>query len=167
MAISFGGTIKKVGINPCIDAPLRVGREFKARGYVPVRGTINGAAFTQTLVPIGGGRHRLFINRPMLDAAGVKVGDRIEVTLRRNRPVREEPMPAGLRKAISASAVVSATWEALTPSRRKEILRYLNSAKRPETLARNVQRTISMLEHRKISNPLAAVRIPPVKKRPR
>lgn len=165
MAISFGGTIKKVGINPCIDAPLRVGREFGTRGYIPVRGTINGAAFVQTLVPVGGGRHRLFINRIMLDAAGVEVGDRIEVTVRRNRSVRQEPVPPLFAKAMKASAVASATWTTLTPSRRKEILRYLNSAKRPQTLERNVQRTIAMLERRKIGNPLAAVRIPPVQQR--
>ena len=165
MRITFAGTIRKVGINPCVDAPLRVGRELEARGYIPVRGTINGAAFTQTLVPIGGGRHRLYVNRLMLDAAGVKVGDRITVELWKNRAVRREPMPALLATELKASAVASATWETLTPSLRKEILRYLNSAKRPETLERNVQRTIAMLERRKISNPLAAVRVPPVHKR--
>jgi hypothetical protein len=162
-ATTFSATIKKVGINPCVDPPARVSKAFGIRGYVPVRGTLNGnngKRFTQTLVPIGDGRHRLFVNGPMLKSATVAVGDRIEVSLTLNRSVRKEPMPGSLAKKMRASKSATATWESLTPSRQKEILRYLNSAKRPETLERNVDRTIAMLERRKVSAPLAAVRIP-------
>lgn len=162
-APGFSAKIKKVGINPCVDTPLRVSRAFAKRGYIPVRGTLNGKTFTQTLVPIGGGRHRLFVNRPMLDSAKVEVGDRIDVTLRLNRAVREEPMAAGLAAAMKRSRAATVTWESMTPSRRKEVLRYLNSAKRPETLARNIERVVAMLERKKVTAPLAAVRIPPTR----
>jgi hypothetical protein len=91
----FSAKIKKVGINPYVDPPLRVSRAFKIRGYIPVKGTINGKSFTQTLVPIGGGTHRLFINGGMRTSAKVDVGSRITVTLRINAKVRKEPMPAG------------------------------------------------------------------------
>jgi hypothetical protein len=142
----FSAKIKKVGVNPYVDPPLRVSRAFKIRGYIPVKGKINGKPFTQTLVPIGGGKHRLFINGVMRTSANVDVGSRIVVTLRVNPKVREEPMPAGLAAKLRANTKARTTWEALAPSRQKEIKRYLNSLKRPQTLATNIERVTSFLQ---------------------
>ena len=121
-------------------------RPFKVRGYIPVRGTINGKSFTQTLVPIGGGKHRLFINGGMRTSAAVDVGSWISVTLRVNTQVREVPMPPDLAARLRKNPKASRAWESLTPSRQKEIKRYLNSARRPETLARNIERTMALLK---------------------
>ena len=41
------------------------------------------------------------------------------------------PMPAGLVARLRKNPRTKAVWDSLTPSRRKEIKRYLNSAKRP------------------------------------
>jgi len=71
----FTATIYKVGINPLVDVPAEVSRAFGIRGYVPVRGRLNGAPIRATLVPSGGGRHRLYINGDMRKQAGVESGD--------------------------------------------------------------------------------------------
>jgi hypothetical protein len=156
---AFSATIKKVGINPYVDAPLRVSRVFGVRGYIPIRGTVNGKSFTQTLVPIGHGKHRLFINGVMRRAAKVDVGSRVSVTLRLNQNVRQEAVPGLLAAGLRRNDRAKRAWDALTASRRKEILRYLNFAKRPETLARNVAKTLSHLLGRKASKtPLAVLR---------
>jgi hypothetical protein len=155
----FSATIKKVGINPYVDPPLRVSRAFGVRGYVPVKGRINGKVFTQTLVPIGGGKHRLFINGVMRRAAAVDVGSRIAVTLELDRAGREVPMPAGLAARLRANAKARVAWDALTPSRQKEIKRYLNLAKRPETLARNIEGTLALLQSRRSTRAVGGIRI--------
>src|SRR4051812_23428902 len=85
MIAEFSAPIRKVGINPYIDPPKRATGAFEIRGYIPVRGTINGKRFTQTPVPIGGGKHRLLVNEIMRKAAGVDVGSRVTVALARNR----------------------------------------------------------------------------------
>jgi hypothetical protein len=61
-ALSFTARVYKVGINPCVDAPPEAGRIFERRGFIPIAGLVNGESYRATLVPRGGGRHRLYLN---------------------------------------------------------------------------------------------------------
>lgn len=145
----FSVTIQKIGINPLVEVPLRVSRAIGKSGYVPVAGTLNGKPFRATLVPTGGGRHRLFINGEMRRGARVDVTDRITVVLRIDPRPRVIPMPRRLSGELRTNRNASNRWKKLTPSRRKEILRYLNSAKHVKTLDRNVKKVIAMLTEKK------------------
>lgn len=41
MKFSFTATIYKVGINPCVDVPLRITTKMTAtKGYIPVKGKL-------------------------------------------------------------------------------------------------------------------------------
>lgn len=42
MSFSFKAKIYKVGINPCVDVPNNITRKINKKGYIPVKGTING-----------------------------------------------------------------------------------------------------------------------------
>jgi hypothetical protein len=44
-----------------------------------VGGTINGAPFTSSVMPGGGGRLCLSVSKAMMQAAGASVGDEVEV----------------------------------------------------------------------------------------
>ncbi len=140
--------IRKIGINPYVNVPSGISRAIEKRGYVPVAGTVNGKSMRATLVPIGNGKHRLYINGDMRERAGVDVGDRIELTLRVDHRPRIVPMPKQLAVRLKKSRTAGEAWKKLTPSRRKEILRYLNFAKHPETLQRNIVKAIAMLAKR-------------------
>jgi len=160
MAHRLSAIIRKIGINHYVEVPLKISQAIKKRGYVPIAGTVNGKPMRTTLVPIGKGRHRLFINGGMRDRAGVDVGDRIEVALRVDLRSRAVPMPKGLAARLLKSRVASTAWERLTPSRRKEILRYLNFAKHSETLERNTKKVFAMLmEQGRQKNTLAGIRL--------
>lgn len=144
-AEQFSATIYKLGINPCVEVPLRVSRAFGKRGYIPVAGRLIGKPFLANLVPTGEGRHRLFINGEMRESAQVDVGSRIAVVLHVDSRPRRVPIPKELARALRSNRDVKAAWELLIPSRQKEILRYLNCAKRPGTLQRNIQKVIALL----------------------
>ena len=82
---SYKAVIDKIGINPFVFVPEPVldhifKQAKKDKGPIRVCGTIDGHPFTQTLV-----RYRqywrLYINGPMLKAAGKQTGDSIIVTL--------------------------------------------------------------------------------------
>ena len=88
---------------------------------------------------------RLFINGEMRERAQVDVGSRITVALHVDTRPRRVPIPKELR-ALRSNRDGKAVWELLTPSRQKEILRYLNFAKRPETLQRNIKKVIALLQ---------------------
>ena len=77
--------------------------------------------------------------------AGVGVGDSVRVTLKLDIASRELLMPDVLHEAMSSNEETKAAWEALAPSRRREILSYLNFLKTPAALERNVQKLIANL----------------------
>jgi hypothetical protein len=145
----FRAIIELAGINPFVAMPPRrlqalleaAGRQ---RGPIPVRVVIGDARFRQNLIKYSG-VWRLYLNTPMRAAAGKGVGDRIALEVEFDPEPRVEPMPGALRTALAKNAGAKATFLELTPSRRKEIQRYLNSAKTEATVARNVAKVIAYL----------------------
>ncbi len=148
MAEHFSARVYKLGINPCVDVPEEASQAFAKSGYIPVQGTLNGSPIRATLVPMGGGRHRLFLNGEMRKRAKVTVGDQVSLVLETDDQSRAVPMPAEFALALEEHAAAKVAFAQLLPSRQKEILAYLNWIKRPETLKRNIDKVIAMLEGR-------------------
>ena len=126
-------------MNVALDVPAAVSEAFGLRGHVPVVGTADGAELTATLVPVGGGRHRLFLNGDVRNAIGKGAGDSVEIRAQLDRSDRTPETPSDLQQAL-AEAAASAAWEALAPSRRKELLVWLADAKREQTRAARIGR---------------------------
>ncbi len=101
--------------------------------------------FRTTLVPRQGVPARLFLDTWMRAAAGAAVGDSVRVRLKLDREARELPMPEGLQAILEVEPAAAAAWEALTPSRRREILTYLIFLKTPAALERNIRQTVANL----------------------
>ncbi|MDE0655378.1 MAG: DUF1905 domain-containing protein [Acidimicrobiaceae bacterium] len=128
-------------MNVALDVPAVVSDAFGVRGHVPVVGTADEAELTATLVPVGGGRHRLFLNAAVRDAIGKGAGDSVEIRIRLDRSDRTPETPADLREALAEDGASSA-WAALAPSRRKECLVWLADAKRDHTRAARIGRIV-------------------------
>ena len=128
-------------MNVALDVPAAVSEAFGVRGYVPVVGTADEAELTATLVPVGGGRHRLFLNSAIRQAIGKGAGDLVEVRIRLDRRDRTPETPTELQEALAEERTIAA-WEALTPSRRKELLAWLADAKREQTRAGRIERIV-------------------------
>ena len=141
----FSAKIYKLGINPCVDVPKRVSRAFGQKGYVPVKGRLAGQPIRATLVPMGSGRHRLFVNGDMRERAKVDTGDRAEFVLSLDAGTRTVPLPEALAQVLKNKPRAKVAFDQLRPSRQKEILLYLNWLKQPESLKRNVDRVIANL----------------------
>jgi uncharacterized protein YdeI (YjbR/CyaY-like superfamily) len=146
---SFKTAIDIIGINPFVFVPDRVLAAIfmqaqSDKGPIPVRGTIEGHAFIQTLVKHKG-YWRLYINSPMLKASGKKVGDSVKLQLEYDAKERVTPLHPKLAKAFQQSKKAKQVFDALPPSRRKEIMRYINSLKTEESVDKNVKRAINFL----------------------
>ncbi len=128
-------------MNVALDVPAAVSDAFGVRGHVPVVGTADGVELIATLVPVGGGRHRLFLNGAIREAIGKGAGDSVEIRIRRDRSDRTPETPLDLQEAL-AEGGATAGWEALAPSRRKELLVWLADAKRDQTRANRVNRIV-------------------------
>lgn len=147
--VKFRSKIYVIGINPVVDPPERVLRSIlaeagKDKGPIPVRGTINGAEFSQTLVKYAGA-WRLYINGIMLKDSGTALGERIEVEIEFDPRPRDVPINVELAAALKENKTAKRAFESLAPSRQKEILRYIGSLKSIDTIAKNVDRVISQL----------------------
>jgi hypothetical protein len=136
-------------INPVVDVPEDVLQSIfeqagRSKGPVAVRGKLNGADFIQTLIKYEGA-WRLYLNGSMRDAAGIDTGDIANVEIEFDPIPREEPVPEKFAAALEADSAAKLEYEKLSPSRRKEICRYLNSMKTEESVVKNVEKVVRHL----------------------
>ena len=121
------------------------------RKPMPVLVRINGkpkAAWRINMMPIGDGRFYLYLHGDVRKASGTTVGDRVSAEVRFDAAYRGGPMhtmPSWFRSALRKNPKAKKGWEALTPSRKKEILRYFSWLKSAEARDRNVQKALHVL----------------------
>ena len=146
---SFSAKIQIIGVNPYVLLPTSLLKYIfqkagKDKGAIPVKLKIGGENFIQNLVKYSG-KWRLYLNGPMRKAAGKDVGDVIEVEIDFDAKPRTTPIHPKLKKALRENKQAKAAFEKLSPSRQKEILRYINFLKSEESVDKNIQRAITHL----------------------
>lgn len=126
-----------------LSFPKWVSEKYPARGMTKVEGTINGHPFRAALEPNAPGSHWLRVNQAMLNGASVGAGDTVQLAILGPEP--EPRVPSDLRAALDPSQEAKMLWKDLTPTGRRDWIRWIESAKKPETRARRVRRTIEQL----------------------
>lgn len=147
---SFPAVLEIVGINPFVQVPDPVlaaifKQAGKNKGPVSVFGTVNGLAYSQTLVRFRG-IWRLYINTKMLTDSPRRIGERIEVTIAFNPMVAEVIAPKPFTDALENDPEAKAVFDGLSPHLKKEINRYLAHLKTAESLNRNIARALNFLK---------------------
>ncbi len=148
MSHSFKARIYKTGINWAVDVPRKISDQLeKEKGYIRVKGAINGFEFKTTLVPVKEGPYRLFVNGIMMKGGATALGKIASFTIEQNRTKLEEEykIPEALKRTLIKEKLTSA-FEALRPSRKKDILKYLHYIKTEETLLKNIDKVILQLK---------------------
>ena len=79
------------------------------------------------------------------NAAGVAIGEEIEIDVVLDVEPRDVVVPADFARALDADLSVRAAFDALAPSHRSEHILAIEGAKRPETRARRIEAALSML----------------------
>jgi hypothetical protein len=113
-----------------------------------VTGTLNGHPFRSNVVKMGGGM-LLGVHKANVDALGLTPGDTVAIVMSLDTEPRGDDVPPEiLAEALRNDPVAAATWDALAPSHRREYVGYIKEAKKEETRARRVRRTIDELAGR-------------------
>jgi len=146
---AFTARIQKIGINPYVLLPAAVLKSIfnkagKYKGAVPVKIRIGTKDFIQNMVKYSG-KWRLYLNAPMRNAAGKDVGDLITIQIDFDLKPRTTPIHPKLKQALKENKQAKLAFDKLSPSRQKEILKYINFLKSEESVDKNVQKTISAL----------------------
>jgi bifunctional DNA-binding transcriptional regulator/antitoxin component of YhaV-PrlF toxin-antitoxin module len=131
------------GAGRWVEVPFDVRASF-GEARPPVAGTVAGVPYRSRLA-VYGGRTYLGLTREVRDAAGIDVGDEIEVVLDRDDAPREVSVPAELETVLSGSPSARAYYEGLAFTHRREYAQWVGEAKRPETRSRRAARAVEML----------------------
>jgi hypothetical protein len=109
----------------------------------PVTVTLGGYGYRTTIAPMGGAfwiplaaEHR--------EAAGVHAGQEVDVRVELDTAPRETPLPEDLAAALDEDA--RAFFDGLAPSHRKEWVRWVEEAKKPETRTARIGKTAEALK---------------------
>ena len=117
--------------------------EVWGRTRVPVKATVNGYEYRTTIAKMGG-RFLMPFAKEHRDAAGIEAGDDIEVTLVEDTAERTVEVPGDLAAALERAKLREA-FDALAYTHRKEHVRAIEEAKKPETRARRIEKAIEMV----------------------
>ncbi len=134
------GTTKNV---TGIVVPARV-VEGLGQGKRPaVTVTLNGYTYRSTVASMGG-RFMISVSAEHREAAGLTGDEELEVRLALDLEPRVTPLPSDLRAALVRAKRLEA-FDALAPSRRKECVRQVETAKAAETRERRIAKIVDDL----------------------
>jgi uncharacterized protein YdeI (YjbR/CyaY-like superfamily) len=132
--------------------PVRKGRR--------VRGEIEGFAFRTSLFPGRGSSagtassgatnqgakgELLLVNKQMQAGAGVRVGDKVRIWLEPDFEVREVAMPKELDRELNSSRELRKSFEAMSPSMRREIGKFVGEPKSAESRQKRAEKLTERL----------------------
>jgi hypothetical protein len=121
-------------------------RWFGRKSRVPVVATMNGYTYRSSLSPMGG-CHMLPVAAEVRAGARVAGGDRVTLTLREDTEERTVDVPDDLARALD-KAKARAAFDAMAFSHRKEWVRAVQDAKRPETRTKRIADCVTAMRAR-------------------
>jgi hypothetical protein len=124
-----------------IQVPDEVVAQLDAGKRVAVTVTINGYSYRTTVVRMGG-RFLVPLSAENRTGAGVQAGEVVDVDIERDTAPREVTVPDDLAEALDAAGV-RASFDALSFTRRKELVVAVEGAKKPETRRSRIERAVA------------------------
>ena len=142
--------------------PSRVAERFAGQGPKRVVCTINGTVEYQcAILPHGRGSHVITVNKQRQTKLGLRVGSRVEVTLRRDESKYGLPMPKELEELLRQDKEGRKLFHALTAGRLRTLLYIVGHAKnsdvrllRSNIIIRHLKANRGKINYRQLSREL-------------
>jgi hypothetical protein len=125
-------------------------------GKRPVTITINGHSWRSRLA-IMRGRYLIGLSNANRQAAGVVTGDEVEVEVEFDPEPRVVIEPADLASALDADPLARAAYTRLSYGLKLRHVRAIESAKKPETRRRRIEKAIAVLRGELVERTLDGV----------
>jgi hypothetical protein len=117
--------------------------------------TINGHSW-RSRVAIMRGRFLLGLSNANRQAAGVATGDEVEVEVEFDPEPPVVVEPADFARALASDPVARAAYDRLAYSRKRQHVHAIESAKKPETRTRRIEKALAMLREQESATGRAA-----------
>jgi Bacteriocin-protection, YdeI or OmpD-Associated/Domain of unknown function (DUF1905) len=127
-----------------VTFPYNVEEEFGTRGSVLVQATFDGIPYAGSLMRCGGPEHMIGILKAIREQLGKNPGDTIKAQLWKDGAERAVEIPADFSALLKKEKLLP-VFEKLSYTHRKEYVRWITEAKREETRAARLTKSIAML----------------------
>ena len=127
-----------------IEVPEDVVMALGSGNRPPVTVTVGGHSYRTTVARMGG-RFLVPLSAENRTAAGIAAGDQVEVDIELDSGPREVAVPGDLAAALAGDDIARANFDGLSFTHRKEWVRWIEEAKRPETRATRLAKTVESL----------------------
>jgi hypothetical protein len=143
--MKFRATLELAGKTATgIEVPSTVVEKLNAGKRVKVLATIRTYTYRSSVAPMGG-RFMLPVSAEVREAAGVAAGDVVDVNLEVDTAPRVVEVPSDLAAALKRDKKAKAFFDGLSFSLQRWYTQPIESAKKPETRERRVDKAIEML----------------------
>ena len=128
-----------------IQVPNEVVESLGAGKRPPVRVTINGYTYRNTIAVMGG-VFMVGVAAEHREKARVAGGDQIDVEIELDTAPRELAVPLDFSTALAAEPAARRSFESLSYSRKQALVLPIEQAKTPETRQRRIDKALVMLK---------------------
>jgi Bacteriocin-protection, YdeI or OmpD-Associated/Domain of unknown function (DUF1905) len=127
-----------------IEVPEDVVAALGSGNRPPVTVSLGGHTYRTTVARMSG-RFLVPLSAENRTAAGVAAGDEVDVDIEADTGPREVTVPGDLAAALAQDGTARATFDALSYTHRKEWVRWIEEAKKAETRASRLAKTVESL----------------------
>jgi Domain of unknown function (DUF1905)/Bacteriocin-protection, YdeI or OmpD-Associated len=128
-----------------VTVPFDVERAY-GKKRVKVTVTIDGEPYRGSMVRMGGPRHMVPVLKHIRHAIGKGPGDRVSIAVREDLEPRTISVPRDLATKLGGQTKARLFFKGLSFTNQREYVRWIEAAKREETRARRILRTLRMLK---------------------
>lgn len=139
----FEGVIEQTGAQCRVYLPFDPNASWGSRARHDVTGSVNAVPYRGP-VKLAEGRAYISLGEAFRRAHGLAPGDSVAVVLALEGP-QAANMPEDITAALTGAPAARAFFEGLPTFYRKNYLRWVESARRPETRAKRIQEMLDLL----------------------
>jgi len=128
-----------------VEVPFDVEAAFGSK-RPKIKAVIEGIPYRGLLARMGGEHHMLIVLKGIREQVGKTFGDEVKVTVEPDTEPRLIEIPPDLAKALKKEKAARARFNSLSYTHRREYVTHITEAKREETRAKRIARTIEVLK---------------------
>lgn len=144
--VRFEATLSPIGPWTILRLPKEVSAKLPSRGQIMVEGVISGCQFQVALEPDGKGSHWFKVDDSLRNAAGVNVGDTVNVSIEPSKRWPEPAVPEDWKQALAADPEADSFWTDITPMARWDWIRWIGATSNTDTRKRRIEVALSKLK---------------------
>ena len=129
-----------------ITIPCDVESIFGAK-RVPVVVSINGVSYRSTVMKMSG-KYMMAVPKAFREAASIKAGEMIEVSMEKDTEKRTVEVPKDLAEELEKAGLIE-DFAKMSFTHQKEYVNAVKDAKREETRIRRIEKTIEMINEKR------------------